>query len=227
MEMTDLISYLIIGIVVFGGWIGGAIKKAEEARLRRQRANQEPSTPPPPSPSDAPPARRSRISLEPTNLTTSQQTERARAKAHYEQRIARQRQQTASSAATPSAAATPPPPPDRIDLPRPRPARSRPVVTMPSRQRADRATRRANPAYTASTPPDPRSQDPQPHTLSPIEIDAYHQYDSTTHRLLSDQPADSPTTSKPLHLTLTPQTLRDIIIYKEVLDPPLALRRSF
>lgn len=240
-EISDLIFYGIGALILIGSWIGGAAKRAREMQERRRRALEElqgttastslsdsPATPQPPP-----------RSAEPKNLTMAQMSERQRAKAYYEQRVRVLMQGRASTAAEPSAAPAQTPRPGSrrgpILVRRPAPVEApagagstrrsqQPGVQRPTSisgglpGREKRAHRRGGKAA------EPAKQ-PLEAAIGVTPAAAPEEQDSVAHRLVADTAAAAPEALHPFaHLELTAQTLRDAVILKELLDPPLALR---
>jgi len=148
----------------------------------------------------------------PSNLTLAQRIERARAKAQYELRAQQLRRAQASAQSQPTA--------------------STPPTASPSQQ-PYQAPRRA------SKPRRPRSQRSTVVNREPTEVETVH-----THRghkaLPSERQSEPPSTEVftipspgarpttpdriiPIH-SLTAHSLRQAVILREILDPPLALR---
>lgn len=237
-EISDLIFYGIGALIVIGSWIGSAAKKAKEMQERRRRALEESLSMTSPTPGDSPAAPKlPPRSAEPKNLTMAQMSERQRAKAYYEQRVRVLMQGQASTPAEPSAAAAQTPRagsrrgpvlvrrPAPVEAPAgadPRRRSQQPGVQRPTSipgglsGREKRARRPGKPAEPAKQPVETAIGIPS--------ATAPEEQGSVAHRLVADTVA-GPEPLRPLaHLELTAQTLRDAVILKELLDPPLALR---
>jgi hypothetical protein len=233
-EISDLIFYGIGALIVIGSWIGSAAKKAREMQERRRRALEESLGMTSPTPGDSAAAPQS---AEPKNLTMAQMSERQRAKAYYEQRVRVFMQGQASTPAEPSATPTQTP---RLGSRRGPILVRRPApAEVPAGAGSGRRSRQPGVQRPTSIPgglsgPEKRvrrlgrpvepAKSPAETTVGVTPATAPEERDSVAHRLVADITA-APEAPRPFaHPELTAQTLRDAVILKELLDPPVALR---
>ncbi|MBI1335379.1 MAG: hypothetical protein GC164_00280 [Phycisphaera sp.] len=243
-DVIQLVIYGVVGLFVFGGWVAKLGKKLNEpaqrgnrpspslsleemaarrrARLQQMSGQRSGSaTPRPPQPA------------QPTNMTLAEASERARAQKAYEARAAQLRQQTQriqaaqSQQAGRSARARTPSRPARRSL---APTPARPVQTAPvTMPRPVAPTATAQPITPASIAAHALSLGSDVTQVSRVDNDRDIDYgESVVHRHVTD----AGTTSAGHHVGsalargISLKTLRQAIVLKEVLEPPLALREE-
>lgn len=247
--LDDLVMYGVLALIVIGSWIANAAKKYSQEQEERKRqlqrmlrdAKQEDQ-----ADLDALTQRQrqdlqtitqqrmeisaQQPSSEPTNLTMAQRIARARAKAQYEQR-ARQLRQAQQQQQRPQAISglqTPPP-----DLQAQARMRAQAQAAQRARQQQELALRRA--LLQAQQEAQRRAQEQRRQQM----LRQQAQQQALARRRQQEQlglervapPMSLVQPAKPKRSTLrigpiTPQSLAQAVILKEILDPPLALRES-